>query len=437
VWDSLPDIEASEQDWAGVRWFPGCFAGDQELHAFRIGVAADFKAWQLFGEDLQGIIESIVSEASLVYEAQMNIRLEIADLELHEAAASEPSWVSGCDAGNEVRSKLTDFTAWNKPSTQAVWHLFTGCGNSFGVIGVAYVGRICAGYANTGVNMLRNWRGRVVEDTWDTFAHELGHNFNARHSFEEGRGTTGGIMDYGDGKLNGIYQFNTQYRKQEMCAELQREKPLCGDRFEPTAPAGPQPSPQPTPQPGTGFEMVRVSEVPEGERCGGDPISIRGKTWANLGKDLSLESCKAACLSEELCSFAIFRPSNGACSAFASCDTSFAAKAFFENWQKVPVDAPTSAPSPPSPTPALPRMAPADFVPPGHRCAGAPRRIDGATWGNLGMGTTPQACQEACLSDARCSFAVFKTTRGACSAYSSCSQFDERADFLVWMKITE
>merc|ERR1711920_680921 len=50
---------------------------------------------------------------------------------------------------------------------------------------------------------------------------------------------------------------------------------------------------------------------------------------------------------------------------------------------------------------------------------------------------TPLAYQEACLSDARCSFAVFKTTRGACSAFSSCSQTQEQADFLVWMKITD
>merc|ERR1719330_2333816 len=98
----------------------------------------------------------------------------------------------------------------------------------------------------------------------------------------------------------------------------------------------PQPTPQPTPQPGTAFEMVRVLQLPEGERCGGYPISLGGKTWANLGRGLSLESCKAACLSEELCSFAIFRPSNGACSAFASCDTSVLATHVVESWQKVP-----------------------------------------------------------------------------------------------------
>jgi hypothetical protein len=51
-------------------------------------------------------------------------------------------------------------------------------------------------------------------------AHEIGHNFNAQHTFQLGQGKTGGIMDYGDGKLNGEYQFNTVYSKTEMCTEI-------------------------------------------------------------------------------------------------------------------------------------------------------------------------------------------------------------------------
>lgn len=40
------------------------------------------------------------------------------------------------------------------------------------------------------------------------------------HSEGEHGRTGPGIMDYGDGKLNGIYQFNTRYRKQEMCRQM-------------------------------------------------------------------------------------------------------------------------------------------------------------------------------------------------------------------------
>jgi len=58
------------------------------------------------------------------------------------------------------------------------------------------------------------------QETWRTFAHEVGHNFGAAHSFEEGQGKTGGLMDYGDGKLNGKYQFNSKYRKEPMCSTI-------------------------------------------------------------------------------------------------------------------------------------------------------------------------------------------------------------------------
>jgi hypothetical protein len=40
-----------------------------------------------------------------------------------------------------------------------------------------------------------------------------GHNFAAQHTFQNGQGSTGSIMDYGDGKLNGEYQFHTTYSK--------------------------------------------------------------------------------------------------------------------------------------------------------------------------------------------------------------------------------
>ena len=32
--------------------------------------------------------------------------------------------------------------------------------------------------------------------------------------------SSAGIMDYGDCKLGGVYQFNTRYRRQEMCQQM-------------------------------------------------------------------------------------------------------------------------------------------------------------------------------------------------------------------------
>merc|ERR1740123_2280518 len=113
--DALPDIEAWEQDWAGVKWYPGCYTGDDDLHALRLGVVTDHEAWRLYGVELQGMVEDIVSEASLVYELQMNLRLEIGDLQIYQApgSSSHPRWASAsCVAGDEVRQKFNSFSEW-------------------------------------------------------------------------------------------------------------------------------------------------------------------------------------------------------------------------------------------------------------------------------------------------------------------------------------
>jgi len=55
--------------------------------------------------------------------------------------------------------------------------------------------------------------------TWTMAAHELGHLFGAQHSFEDGPGLTGGIMDYGNGKFESIFQFHP-FRKSEVCSTL-------------------------------------------------------------------------------------------------------------------------------------------------------------------------------------------------------------------------
>merc|ERR1719389_827413 len=54
-------------------------------------------------------------------------------------------------------------------------------------------------------------------------------------------------MDYGDGKLNGVYQFNTKYRKGQICRHLNNVVGKCNGRFIPVG--GPAPTPLPTPPP--------------------------------------------------------------------------------------------------------------------------------------------------------------------------------------------
>lgn len=123
-------------------------------------------------------------------------------------------------------------------------HIFTGCGDGWGIVGLAFMGGICSPYGiNSGINQIRGG------DTFLTFAHELGHNFNADHSFEDGQYITGGIMDYGDGILNGAYQFNTKYRKAEMCGKASEVVNNCNGNFAPDPESIPIPTSPPTPAP--------------------------------------------------------------------------------------------------------------------------------------------------------------------------------------------
>jgi hypothetical protein len=69
-------------------------------------------------------------------------------------------------------------------------------------------------------------------------------------------------------------------------------------------------------------------------------------------------------------------------------------------------------------------------VPAGHRCKGAP--LSG--WGGLGSGLSSEACQDACLADPMCKFAVYKQDNQKCSSFEFCSETIEQSGFTVWAK---
>jgi len=173
-----------------------------------------------------------------------------------------------------MQSKLRSLQS-SPPSFQGANHLFTGCGTGYGVVGIAYVGTICIKGYNCGVNQLYN------QNSWLTFAHELGHNFDGKHSFEEGQGDTGGIMDYGDGKLKGVYQFNRKYREQEMCAEMKKavgsanNEGWCWVKGTTSQTASPTAKPAPTSSP--------TSSVPRVKNCGKNDKHKNCAMWAGLG----------------------------------------------------------------------------------------------------------------------------------------------------------
>merc|ERR1712154_667903 len=143
----------------------------------------------------------------------------------------------GCT--KDIGTQLLQFQNWDRPSSMALWHLFDGLWTGTPpreTAGLATTGAICVGRCNinginrkscnAGVSYYTSEKGEDI--TFLTFAHEVGHNLGASHSFEEGQGSTGGIMDYDTGNgilIDGVLKFNENYnRKTEICTHLAEAK---------------------------------------------------------------------------------------------------------------------------------------------------------------------------------------------------------------------
>lgn len=226
--DSVSEDSIEAGLWLGQSWWPGCYDGDDALHDVVVGFIADQAAWQDHGPNLQIMLENALAEASFIYEMQMNVRLVLGYLKMYQSADNAPSYVVGCPSGDELMDAKLDQLTDNGADYpfQGAMHLFTGCGDNSGTVGVSWTAALCDKYGyNTGVSQVHDY------SVWLTFAHELGHNFGAEHAFQEGIGKTGGIMDYGDGKLDGVYQFNTKYAKADVCKVVNSIVNDCQDKF--------------------------------------------------------------------------------------------------------------------------------------------------------------------------------------------------------------
>jgi len=202
-----------------VRW-TNCFPNDNVARRLYQGFVTDigfYKAWSNNQANVQSSIQAAFSTANLVYLPQLNVYLTMGDSVI-QTATGGPVWnydrtTTGCA---DINTYLNGITAWRvstKPTRHGIWHAFTDCYPPPGTVGLAWIGTLCNVNNAAGVSSKSS-------SLWLTFAHETGHNFAAQHTFQSGQGTTGSIMDYGDGKLDGIYQFHTTYSKTEMCNEI-------------------------------------------------------------------------------------------------------------------------------------------------------------------------------------------------------------------------
>lgn len=211
-----------------LQQFQNCFQDPNIARNFALSMAGDVGYVNTIvanGETALDRTKLFVADVSFLYSRQMNIYVEVAATQLMTTDDNTP-WNNQRQAGQrvcdqDIGQKLNAFRTWMNQNNGAnkqlnnggssTWHLMTDCYPPPGTVGLAALAGGCSSTNASGVNTL-------FSRTSLTVAHELGHNYNAQHSFENGQGTTYGIMDYGDGRYLGEYQFHRSLRQEEMCA---------------------------------------------------------------------------------------------------------------------------------------------------------------------------------------------------------------------------
>jgi len=216
----------------GVEMWNNCYQGQGQPHALSMGAAVATKVVERvksFDLSVQDFVAINLAKANVVFLKQMNIFVELHKLLIAESSSAYPEWnLNGASCGATIDDQLDHFS-WSEQADYTLWHIFDDCFGGSGTVGLAWGGTACMTrrytrngkyiYYNRGATWLPYLQHPV--GSWHTFTHEVGHNLAAEHSFELGKGSTGGIMDYGDGTLDGYYQFNTPFRRKEVCDWLQ------------------------------------------------------------------------------------------------------------------------------------------------------------------------------------------------------------------------
>ena len=155
-----------------------------------ISTDADPEWYAKYGESSNAVIASIINTAEAIYEAQLGIRFRI--VKQHVYTQSSPYTMTDSATllkvftGNSENRANLGSAGKDFHEEVDLKHLFTGKDMDGSVIGIAYIGTVCAAPALAfGIT-----QSYVDAATPGIFAHEIGHNFGGFHDVSD----RGGLM---------------------------------------------------------------------------------------------------------------------------------------------------------------------------------------------------------------------------------------------------
>jgi hypothetical protein len=148
------------------------FSPTMQLDLATEGDEALYAAW---GTSTNAQIQDIVNTAATVYLSQLGIVLNVADQ--HYFTANDP--FTSTDSA-DILTTFQSYTLSNRQlsSSADAYMLFSGLDFDDSIVGLAYVGAICADGGDYSFGIVQRVSSTIQSIV---FAHELGHNFGANH----------------------------------------------------------------------------------------------------------------------------------------------------------------------------------------------------------------------------------------------------------------
>lgn len=155
--------------------------GTQSARIVTISTDADPDWFRKYGAESNAVIASIINTAEAIYDRQLNLRFRVVKQHVYTDASpygmTAPGAMLSAFTRNPQNPTNLGLSGESFDQDVDIKHLFTGKDFDGGVIGIAYIGVVCA------LPSLSYGITQAFGDgpTAAIFAHEVGHNFGANH----------------------------------------------------------------------------------------------------------------------------------------------------------------------------------------------------------------------------------------------------------------